>query len=346
MSGVECWSGRRRLASVLAGVFVALSLSTGSPVRAQDGLGGSGSSISGRVEVENIGAPSERLEVTMQRVAGAAGNRRVFTELGGNFLFTGVTAGNYVVSVRPPIRTGYSEGSAEVTVTSSNNPLSFFVTISIRREAAEKTGIVSGRMISAQDNDAGVPKAARVAYKKGTAAARKNAAADAIMHFQRAIDIAPDYLFALNDLGVQYTRSGRYADSISVLERAVAKAPKSFPPRLNLAIALYGADRFADSSREVAVALDLDPAAPDALFLSGMVERRRGNAELAIVAFQKAYQEGGADAIYAQFELGQLYDTSGQSTAAVKAYRLFLQFVPQGPHSDYARRRLRAIAAG
>lgn len=346
MSGVDCWSGRRRLACVIACALATVTLSTGSPTRAQDGIEGVGSSITGRVEVENVGAPSERLEVTMQRIAGAAGNRRAFTELGGNFLFTGVTAGNYVVSVRPPIRTGYSEGSAEVTVTSSNNPINFFVTIYIRREATDKSAIVSGRMISAQDTDAGVPKAAREAYKKGTAAARKNAAADAIMHFQRAIDIAPDYLFALNDLGVQYTRSGRFLDSIAVLERAVAKAPKSFPPRLNLAIALFGADRFADSSREVGVALDLDPAAPDALFLSGMVERKRGNDDLAIVAFQKAYQEGGADAIYAQFELGQLYDSSGQATAAVKAYRLFLQFVQQGAHADYARRRLRAIVAG
>jgi tetratricopeptide (TPR) repeat protein len=307
-------------------------------------LGARGNTITGRIEVEGVGAPSERLEVIISRASGA-GNRRVFSEPAGSFFVSGLTPGTYVLSVRPPLRTNYTEGSTEISIASNSAPNNYAITIFIRPRVAEPRAVV-GRMISAQETDESVPKEARRAYKKGSEAARGRRAEEAIANYLRALEIAPDYLFALNDLGVQYTRLGRYPESIAVLERAIAEAPKSFPPHLNLAIALLGAGRLQDASREVGVALGLDATASDALYMSGVVERRLGNPEAAIAAFQSAYAQGGVDAIHAQYELGQLYEQAGQAEAAVRAYRLFLQFVQQGAHADHARQRLRALARG
>ena len=338
------WSGRRRSADLAAAAGLLLLTALAGPAAAQDEeYSGRGNTITGHIEVENVGSPSERLEVTVQKITGA-GNRRVFSDPTGFFSIGGVFPGNYVVSVRPPLRTDYTEGSAEISIASSPTPTTYVVTIYIRRKTKEVPLIGGGRMISAQESDASVPKEARKAYKQGKEAARAQRVPEAIAAFQRAIQIAPDYLFALNDLGVQYTRLGRYDDAIAVLRRAVAKAPKSFPPHLNLAIALLGAERVQDASGEVTTALGLDPVAIDGLYLSGVVARRLGNADAAIAAFQRAFEQGGADAVYAQYELGQLYEQAGQASAAAKAYRLFLQFVQQGPQADDARQRLRALA--
>jgi tetratricopeptide (TPR) repeat protein len=109
-------------------------------------------------------------------------------------------------------------------------------------------------------------------------------------------------------------------------------------------MALLGAGKVQEASAEVATAIGIDPTAFDALYLSGVVNRRLGKTDAAIDAFQKAYEQGGADAVFAQFELGQLYDEAGQQAAAARAYKLFLQFVTQGPQAEYARKRLRDLA--
>lgn len=345
MSNRHTRPGRPRVAGA-PGFVAALVLALVAPAAAQDVIiGERGNTITGHVELEGSGGPPERLEVTIQRVTGG-GIRKIVAEPGGYFFAKGIYAGSYVLSVSPPIITGYTDGSAEISIATGSSNANYAVTIYIRRKKREGLVLGGGRMISAQESDNSVPKDARKAYKKGTEAARGQRVDEAISNYQRALEIAPDYLFALNDLGVQYTRLGRYGESIAVLERAVAKAPKSFPPHLNLAIALLGAGKLQDASREVRVALGLDETACDALYMSGVVERRLGDANAAISAFQKAYDQGGADAIYAQYELGQLYEQAGQATAATQAYRLFLQFVQQGPQADYARQRLRALARG
>lgn len=329
----------------VAGLFVALT-AAGAQQESMEQPFERSNSISGHIEIEGGGGPSERLEITLQRVTGA-GNRRSLSEPGGSFFINGVQPGNYTLSVRPPLSTGYTEGSAEVSIASRTATSNYVVTIFIKRKDKLSGVIVGGgRLISAQESDAGVPKEARNAYKRGSEAARNQRPREAIELFEQALVIAPDYLFALNDLGVQYTRLGRYDESIAVLRRAVAKAPTSFPPHLNLAIALFGKGDVDGSAAEVVVALGIDAAAHDALFLSGAVERRRGNVDAAVSAYQKAYDAGGADAILAQFELGQLYDEAGQSEAATRAYSTFLQFVQRGPQAEFARRRLAALARG
>ncbi len=327
--------------SMAALVFFA----AGRCVRAQDIiLGERGSTVTGHIEIEGIGGPSERLEVTIQKASGA-GSTRIIAEPGGYFFAKGIYPGNYVFSVRPPERMNLSEGSADLTIAGGSAGANYAVTIYLRKKARD-VGFGSGRLIAAQENDRSVPKKARKAYQSGTRAANEGKLDEAIEAYRSALSIDPNYLFALNDLGVQYMRARRYAEAVEVLRRAVAAADSSFPPHLNLAIALLGSGNVDEASREVAAALAIDASASDALFLSGVIAKRVGNTDDAISAFRKAYDSGGADAIYAQFELGRLYDAAGQGPAAARAYRLFLQFVQQGPQADVARQRLTALAHG
>lgn len=328
----------------LGAIVLALGLGSAS-VAAQDViLGERGNNITGHIEVEGIGGTPERMEVTIQKITGSF-NVRVISEPGGSFFARGIYPGNYTLSVRPPERMGLTEGSAEVTVTGGQG-MNYVVTIYLKRKTRIDPTFGGGRVLAAQENDNSVPKEARKAYHAGSAAARRKDADAAIANYKRALEIAPDYLFALNDLGVQYSRLGRYAESVAVLRKAVAAAPSSYPPHLNLAIALYGADGVDEAASEVKAALAIDPTAADGLYLSGLLAKRLGNPTDAIDAFRKAYDAGGADAIYAQFELGELYETAGQPVAAVQAFRLFLQFVQDGPQADHARQRIRALANG
>lgn len=339
-------SYHRSGALVLAAVVLAAGIVTGAS--AQDIIiGNRGSTLTGHVEIDGGGGPAERLEVTIALVSGM-GARKVFTEPGGYFFARGLYPGTYTASVDPPLRMGLEPGSSEFQIPTGSAGANYTVTIFVKRTAKKGGSVLAsgGRLISAHETDKSIPKDARKLYRKGVDAMTGDREVEAVGHFTKALAIAPDYLFALNDVGVLYTRLGRYDDAIGVLKRAIAIAPKSFPPHLNLAIAYFGKSDFAVAGDETAAALAIDPTSSDGLYLSGVLLKRRGDANEAISAFQRSYEEGGVDAIYAQFELGLLYDDAGQKTAAANAFKLFLQFVSSGPQADHARRRLEVFARG
>ena len=338
MQSRSCWL------IVMAATLVAVC-GVAPGIAAQDERMGSanGSTITGTIEVDGGGRVSERYDVAVRKVTGAA-TRHVTSDPSGRFSIPGVEAGTYTLTVRPSAMSPYLEGSAEVIVITASSTLTYTATIFLKRKDQDAiTRTPAGRTFSAQESDATVPKAARKEYRNGVKAAHANNTVEAIACFQRALAIAPDYLFALNDLGVQFTRLNRYTESAELLRKAVALAPKSFPPHLNLAIALLGLGDTTPAVDEVRSALAIDPSAHDALFISGMLERKLGHTDAAIAAFQKAFDAGGADAVMAQFELGQLYDSIGQNFAAAKAYQTFLQFVTTGPQAEIARKRLKAL---
>ncbi|HQR39547.1 MAG TPA: tetratricopeptide repeat protein [Blastocatellia bacterium] len=335
------WSVRQLM---VAGILAILVL-PGSARPGQDESigGGRGSTINGTIEIDGGGRVSERYEVIVQQVTGA-GDRRVISDPTGKFYVPGMKPGTYTLSIRPSRTSQFQDASTDVDIYSGDPRTTYVVTIFLKlRDQQVLTRTPSGRLFSAQESDSSVPKEARKEYKAGVKAAHSNEAAEAVTRFRNAIRIAPDYLFALNDLGVQLTRMGQYQESAELLRKAVAIAPTSFPPHLNLAISLLGLHDVNQAQAEVKTALSIDPSAHDALFLSGTVERKLGNTDAAIDAFQKAFDAGGADAVLAEFELGQLYDSLNQPYAAAKAYKVFLQFVNTGPQADIARQRLKAM---
>lgn len=306
------------------------------------------SSVTGYIEFEGGGRPTERLEIFIQTPAGNS-RFRIFSELGGTFTIRNLRPGTYEIRVPLPHASPYQDGFAEVAVyAGANTGVDYTVTVFLRRKdgpAFGGAGGIGGRMTSAQESDAAVAKEAKRAYRRGVDAALAQKTEEAIAQFRRALEIEPAYLFALNDLGVQLIKTQAYEEAIRILHRAIEIAPRSFPPHLNMALALLSLGRNDDAAGELQLAIEIDPSAADAYFLTGVIERRRQNREAAIASFSKAFDLGGADVILAQYELGELYQELNQPEAALRAYRLFLQFVTRGPKADRARLNVRALEA-
>lgn len=313
---------------------------------AQSGAAPGTSNVNGFIEFEGGGRPTERVEVYVQTPTG--GSRfRIFSESGGTFALRSIRPGTYEFNVKVPKNWPYQDGFAELIVGgSSSTPTTYTVTVFLRPKDSSFVVGVGGRTISPQETDKNVAKEARRHYRRGVNAAHRSKSAEAIDWFRKALEVDPNYLFALNDLGVQLTKTASYGEAITVLMKATALAPKSYPPHLNLALAFVLAGRNDDAAVAVQVAIEIDASSPEAPFLRGVLERRRGNRNEAVVSFQKAYDLGGADVIYAQFELGQLFEELNQPEAAARAFRIFLSFVTTGPQAVIARRRLSSLPAG
>ncbi|MBZ5636542.1 MAG: tetratricopeptide repeat protein [Acidobacteriia bacterium] len=76
------------------------------------------------------------------------------------------------------------------------------------------------------------PKAARQAYDK---AARIKDAGKAALELEKAIALDSDFAEAHNDLGVVYTRLGRYPEAGAEFRRAIELVPEESLPHSNLA---------------------------------------------------------------------------------------------------------------
>lgn len=71
----------------------------------------------------------------------------------------------------------------------------------------------------------------------------------AIKDFEKAIELYPDFVEALNNLGVQYIISGNYEKGIAVLEKARTLSPSWITLYINLGDAYRGAKRWEESYR-------------------------------------------------------------------------------------------------
>jgi Flp pilus assembly protein TadD len=96
----------------------------------------------------------------------------------------------------------------------------------------------------------------------------------AIRFYARAADRPDATVAMLERLGVLLAMSGRSDEAVTVIERAVVRAPGEASLRLNLAVALAQAGRLQDARAQVGEALRLRPDYPQARALE---ERLRGS---------------------------------------------------------------------
>ncbi len=95
--------------------------------------------------------------------------------------------------------------------------------------------------------DAKVPAEAKAAYEQAMKAVSENNAEAAISEFTRALSLYPQYLRALNDLGVLYLKLNRLDEAVSTFTQAISLNQRFHFPRLNLGVAYNRQGKFGDA---------------------------------------------------------------------------------------------------
>jgi Flp pilus assembly protein TadD len=301
-------------------------------------------SIEGDVKLEHGSAPNQRLEAILMTNVGAE-VERVFTSPDGTFSFFNVTPGDYRIVVKAPYKGKYKDGTAELTITRTF--ATQIVSVSVVLEPIQPRPLAGpkGGTVAVEETQAAIPREARKHYESGTKAAAAGYPEAAVGFFRRALEIEPNYLFALNDLGAQLIKLDKIAEAMDVLRKAIALAPRSYSPHMNLAVALLSSGKPVDARSEIAVALDLQPDDANAHYVSGQVEMALGNREPAIKAFDRALLFSNGRLVATLIHLGKLYEETGNVPKAIEAYRTYLSAAATGPAAAFARERLEALGA-
>jgi Flp pilus assembly protein TadD len=260
----------------------------------------------------------------------------------GDFKFESVpTDGLYYIEIElegfEPIRE---------RVDATNIALGSSLTFVLRPAAEEPTELdaPADRVVDVRRLQAEIPDEARRLYERSRRETDDGEHQTALELLEAALDLAPDYFEALNNLGGQYLRFGRYAEAELTLLRAHELEPNSPAPLLNLG-ALYSAGgdslnragqieaaeaSYAKAVQALAQATLLDPSSAETSAYLGVALYRTGDFGAAEQLLSRAL-EIDRELHDARLSLVSVYARLGNLEAAREQAAIFEEMHPDSP---------------
>jgi len=202
--------------------------------------------------------------VIVKLEAGVTGVRSTATDGSGTFIFNGLPAGDYAITVDAGPDYDLIKESVVIYGTSAGGNMQAGTSSLLDLHLVPK-----GSAATAEKQFAGVPKPALDNYKKGLSAAGSGDTKKAVDLFKQAASTAPTFAPAFNQLGVQYLKLAQPDKAAEALDTAVKLDPEGFDPHLNFGIALLNLQKFPEAEEQLRIALTKNTSAPDRAHVFG-----------------------------------------------------------------------------
>lgn len=183
--------------------------------------------LSGRLVFDTAGVSCGPCHVTLIASSGQP-IAMTFTDSAGNFTFENVQPGSYVIHVELE---GFEDVDQEINFFEGFGAPTVLVTL--KRTASAKT-TEAAAVVDTSDFLSGYPKKAVDLFKKGLDNQRKGKNDQAIKYFEQALQIAPNFYAAHNELGMAYKQAGREDQAEKEFLRAHELNRSDADPLINL----------------------------------------------------------------------------------------------------------------
>jgi tetratricopeptide (TPR) repeat protein len=174
-------------------------------------------------------------------------------------------------------------------------------------------------------------------YNLGDAVTGQGRLAEAIGHFQKAIEIKPDYAAAYYNLGCAFDKQGRFDKAIAHYQKALEIHPHYAKADNNLGVVLLEEGRLDEAVEHCQKALEINPDYVEAYYNLGCAFDKQDRLAEAIGAYQKAI-EIKPDYAEAHYNLGCVFDKQGRLDEAIEQFQKAIQIKPDyaGAHYNLA----------
>ena len=170
----------------------------------------------------------------------------------------------------------------------------------------------------------------------GLLATRDGLMTDAIQYFQKSLELSPDHMVALVNLGNAYRQQRRWDDACAIFERAVAVGPQDPEASYGLAMVYAQLNDTSHAYEYLQKALALRPVYPEALNNLGILYLRTEQRDKAVASFEECIRIA-PDFDQAYLNLARVYVLEG---APEKARKILLQLLAQHPDDAQAKAAL------
>ncbi len=320
--------------SVLSVFSVVCSVSVYGAIQIGGITQGGGFTVFGRVSLPD-GKPAARVKVFIEATSGF--QRQTISDDQGRYEFRGLGGGRYRVSAtNPEAPEQYSDPAESDTTRAYSNRLQIDVYLRLPLQKGKqnlKPGIVSVAE-AAQD----IPKPARQAYEKGLKFQKENQADKALVSFNQALEIYPEYFQALTDRANLLMQQNKLAEALADFDRAL-QIDGDYSPALRGA----GYCNIQQRKYDVAVgqlekSLAREPNIPLTHMLLGYANLSLNRYDQAKLSLQQALKLGADNVVRARVYLAEVLAHEQKFKEAADEIRTYLRLKPEAADAESLRK--------
>ncbi|MFH1564118.1 MAG: tetratricopeptide repeat protein [Nitrospirota bacterium] len=165
----------------------------------------------------------------------------------------------------------------------------------------------------------------------------------AILDYNKALEINPRCAEAYNNRGIAYKNKGLYDQAISDYNKAIEINPRYAEAYYNRGSAYYNKGLYDQAISDYNKALEINPRDAEAYNNRGIAYKNKGLYDQAISDYNKAIEINPRYA-NAYYNKALVCKKAGRKEEAIEAYKGFLQYAPQqDPNIERAREGIREL---
>lgn len=268
-----------------------------------------------------------------------------YSDSSGTFGFHGLYPNPYAVIINDD---SYDPVERQIVVDPNTMATPVFVDIVLvpkkkdKPDDAQPSAGSNPNMIDVREYADRFPKRAVKEFEKGVEADAQNKRDEAIKHYQRAVEIAPEFYLAHNNLGSDYQAKSDFPNARREFERVVELNKSDAAGYFNLSNIYMLTGQLTEARQNLDEGLRREPDAALGQFLLGSLNLRLKKLPEAEIALLRAIQLSPTMA-QARLQLVNLLLEQGRKDAAASQLRDFLDKLPDSPFSVQARQVLQKL---
>ena len=285
--------------------------------------------ISGTVRRDDTDESVPGVRLQLLTAAGNVAHSSILTGDSGDFSFGQFPPGHYEIVAE---RDGYQPARIEVEVSRYDQPN---LVVRMRKQLVAPNP--AGDLTTA--HQLAIPQKARAAFEKGVAKADSHGDyKGAVLDFQRAINLYPDYYEAYAEMGTAYVRLKDFASAEKALRQSIEmSAQKYLPPLMLLSMLLNDQNRAGEAEPLARQVIAADPTAwrgQYELSRAQLALRRLSEAEASAYAARDLKPE--SPDVY--LLLSEIHRHTQNPAALLQDIDAYLKLAPQGPAAPQVRK--------
>jgi len=257
----------------------------------------------------------------------------------GRFQFKKLQPGAYTISVFLPLR---GEARKTIEVGPGTADEHGRVRLDLRlKEADFVYADTVRRQHAVRANQLSISDKAQREYDEARKALARHESAVATEHLQRAVELAPEFADAWNEMGTIAYQTRQFARAEECFRESLRLDPEAFEPLVNLGGVLITVHKLDEAWKYNGYAVLARP--DDALANSqmGLTYFEMGSYDLAIRHLEKARRIDPAHFSHPQLVLAEIHLRRGEKIGAAEALEDFLAHHPDWPQASGCVRRSR-----
>jgi tetratricopeptide (TPR) repeat protein len=260
------------------------------------------------------------------------------SDAAGRFRFHKISAGTYTLAIATAAR-GQALETIELSPGTVDSKGRLDVVLRIDDSRLESEGVRgSGATVSA--TVLSIPDRAMREYEEAQRCLTRREADRASAHLARAVELAPQFVAAWNQLGVMAYQARRYSDAEARFRRALDADPEAFEPLVNLGGVLLNLERPQEALVYNQRAATRRPNNALANSQLGLTYFDLDNPDLAEKYLKTAIQLDPAHFSHPQLTLAEIYVRRGDRASALGQLRGFLEQHPDSPQAAVVRQEI------